>query len=177
MTLPTPQVRPLTADDAAAYQAVRLSVLSSDPRAYVTTAQEFADRTLESVAKQLGNPDSITFGAFVDGKTVDGKLVGILGLIRQTRPTIRHRADIVGVGVLEEARGQGCGAALLAAAIAQAHAWEGVSVVNLAVTETQHAARRLYERHGFVCWGVQSDAVRHEGQSYSEYWLSLSLGE
>lgn len=164
-------VRPLTAADAPAYREVRYATLSSDPQAFVTTAAEFAGRTLESLATQIDHKDhAVTFGAFLNTE-----LVGILSIVRETRPSIRHRADIYGVGVLPQARGQGAGDALLRAAIAQAQAWEGVSILNLAVTETQHAARKLYERHGFSVWGTQPDAVRHGEQSYSEHWMSSTL--
>lgn len=161
-------MRPLTAADAAAYRRVRLTVLQNDPLAFVTTAAEFEERTLESVAGQIVPKETaVTFGAFLNGE-----LVGILSLVREMRPSIRHRADIYGVGVLPQARGQGAGDALLRAATAQAQAWEGVSIINLAVTETQAAARRLYERHGFTVWGTQPDAVRHGGHPYAEHWLS-----
>lgn len=165
-------IRVLSAGDAAAYFEVRLAVLQADPVAFITTAAEFAERSLESVAKQLApQPEAVTFGAFVGGK-----LVGILTLVRETRPSISHRASLFGVGVLPGARGQGCGDALVQAALAQAQAW-GVSSVHLGVIEPQSAARRLYERHGFVCWGTQPDAVRHNGQTYAEHhmvWLNPS---
>lgn len=165
------EVRALTAQDAAAYRLVRHATLSSDALAFVTTAAEFAARSLEQVAVQIAPRDhAVTFGAFLHGE-----LAGILSLARETRPSIRHRADLYGVGVLPQARGQGCGDALIRAAIAQAQAWEGVTIINLAVTETQLAARRLYERHGFTVWGTQPDAVRHSGKMLSESWMSRSL--
>lgn len=138
------EVRPLTAQDVEAYRVVRLAVLRSDPPAFVTTAAEFAARDLAGIAAQISpTENAVTFGAFLTGE-----LVGILTLARETRPSIRHRAGIYGVGVLKKARGQQVGDALMQAAIVQAQAWEGVTIINLAVTETQAAARRLYERHG-----------------------------
>lgn len=167
-----PHIRILNEADAPAYRAVRLAVLESDPRAFVTTAAEFAARPLESVAGQLHpREDSVTFGAFVGGE-----LMGILTVARETRTSIQHRANVFGVGVLDTARGQGCGDALLKAGVAQVRAWPGVSSLHLTVTETQHAARRLYERHGFRTWGTQPDALRHGEQSLAEHWMWLPLG-
>lgn len=161
------EVRILTDQDAEAYRQVRLAVLQNDPQAFVTTAEEFASRSLENIAEQLKPQDhAITFGTFRAGE-----LVGILSIVRETRSSIRHRSNIYGVGVLPQVRGQGCGDALLQAAIAQAEQWEGVTVINLAVMETQQAAHRLYQRHDFVVWGTQPDAVRHGGRSLAEYWL------
>lgn len=161
------EVRPLTAQDVEAYRVVRLAVLRSDPPAFVTTAAEFAARDLAGIAAQISpTENAVTFGAFLTGE-----LVGILTLARETRPSIRHRAGIYGVGVLGEARGQGAGDALMQTALAHARQWEGLTSLHLAVVETQHTARKLYERHGFTVWGTQPDAVQHDGQTYSEHWL------
>ena len=110
------EVRPLTAQDVEAYRGVRLAVLRSDPPAFVTTAAEFAARDLAGIAAQISpTENAVTFGAFLTGE-----LVGILTLARETRPSIRHRAGIYGVGVLKKARGQQVGDALMQAAIVQA---------------------------------------------------------
>ena len=165
------EVRPLTAQDVEAYRVVRLAVLRSDPPAFVTTAAEFAARDLAGIAAQISpTENAVTFGAFLTGE-----LVGILTLARETRPSIRHRAGIYGVGVLNEARGQRAGDALMQTALAHARQWEGLTSLHLAVVETQHTARRLYERHGFKVWGTQPDAVQHDGQTYSEHWLIREL--
>lgn len=165
------EVRPLTAQDVEAYRVVRLAVLRSDPPAFVTTAAEFAARDLAGIAAQISpTENAVTFGAFLTGE-----LVGILTLARETRPSIRHRAGIYGVGVLGEARGQGAGEALMQAAIQHAQQWNGLTSLHLAVVETQHTARKLYERHGFKVWGTQPDAVRHGGRKYAEHWLIREL--
>lgn len=165
------EVRPLTAQDVEAYRVVRLAVLRSDPPAFVTTAAEFAARDLAGIAAQISpTENAVTFGAFLTGE-----LVGILTLARETRPSIRHRAGIYGVGVLGEARGQGAGDALMQAAIQHAQQWNGLTSLHLAVVETQHTARKLYERHGFKVWGTQPDAVQHAGRKYAEHWLIREL--
>jgi len=44
------------------------------------------------------------------------------------------------------------------------------------VTERAPEARRLYERAGFELWGTEPDALRHAGESVTEYHLALYLG-
>lgn len=165
-------LRPLTPADAPAYSAARLAALQRDPLAFITTAAEFAARSPEDVAAQLeARPGAVSLGAFLEGA-----LVGLLSVARETRPTLAHRAGVYGVSVASAARGQGCGDALLRAGIAHARGWEGVASLHLGVTETQHAARRLYERCGFQVWGTQPDAVRDAaGRSYAEHHLWLRL--
>ncbi len=158
MTAPL-TIRGLTAADAPAYRAVRLASLENDPAAFITTAAEFAARTLPDVAERLAPTElAVTFGAFANAQ-----LVGLLTVARESRPNLTHRANIFGVSVLPAARGRGVGAALLEAGLAQIRTWSGVTVVLLGVTETQHSARRLYERHGFSVWGTQPEAVQDAG--------------
>lgn len=165
------EVRRLGAADAPAYREVRLAALRADPAAFITTAEEYAAQTPETVAARLTGEDSATFGAFVDGE-----LVGILTVARETRERLLHRANVFGVAVLPAARGQGCGDALLRAGIACVGGWAGVTALHLGVMASQVAARRLYERHGFVAWGVQPDAVRVDGITLAEVHMVREMG-
>ncbi|UQN07617.1 GNAT family N-acetyltransferase [Deinococcus sp. QL22] len=171
MTLPL-TIRALTAADAPAYRAVRLASLENDPAAFITTAAEFAARSLPDVAERLVPTElAVTFGAFADAD-----LVGLLTVARESRPSLAHRANVFGVSVLPAARGRGAGAALLQAGLTQIRSWSGVSVVLLGVTETQHTARRLYERHGFSVWGTQQEAVLGAGgERLAEHHMLLRL--
>lgn len=167
-----PTVRVLTAADAPAYREVRLAGLRSDPLAFITTAGEYETRPLVEIAARLDPaPGAVTFGAFLGGS-----LVGVLTVLRETRLALAHRASVVGVSVLPGARGRGAGTALVAAGVAQARAWPGVTSLHLGVTETQEAARRLYGRHGFRVWGTEPDALRQGGRTYAQHHLWLDLG-
>lgn len=157
----------LDAADAGSYREVRLAALNSDPLAFLTSAAEFGARPLEDVAARLRpTQQSVTFGALLDGS-----LVGLLTLARDTAPILAHRANVYGVSVASQAREQGCGDALMRSALEHVHSWPGVTSLHLAVMETQPAAQRLYERHGFVVWGRQPDAVRRDGRMLTEVWL------
>lgn len=157
----------LDAADAPEYREVRLAALRRDPYAFLTTAEEFAARPLDDLAARLRpSAQAVTLGA-----VLDGRLVGLLTLAREAAPILAHRVNVYGVSVAPDARGRGCGDALLSAALAYLPRWPGVTSLHLAVMETQPAARRLYERHGFRCWGRQPDAVRRDGRSLAEDWL------
>lgn len=166
------RVRALGAADAQAYWDVRYATLSSDPFAFGTTAERFAALPLEQVAERVTPSDTrVSFGAFLSGPDGQEALVGILTLVRLDSPGFAHRADVLGVAVLREARGQGAGDALMRAALDHARSWEGLTSLHLAVTDTQAAARRLYERHGFQVWGTQPDAIRRAGQVLQEHFM------
>ena len=167
----TAVIRLLGADDAGTYRALRLRALSEDPAAYLTSAQEYAGRTLENIAAGLsGSENSFTLGAFNETA-----LLGMATLVRSDRMKLRHRADVYGVYLALEVRGQGIATAMMRDLIQRARAISGLEVLELSVTETQLPARRLYERLGFVLWGVQPDAVRESGQALSEHHLQFRL--
>ena len=88
---------------------------------------------------------------------------GWLGLDEAEAPLAfllgRHaggEAEILTLGVLEEARGQGFGVALVAAFQAELRR-EGVRVAYLEVAESNRAALALYRRCGFAAVGRRDD--------------------
>ena len=163
--------RSLTAADAPTYRTLRLRALTEDPAAYLTSAEEYAGRTLGDIAAGLsGSDNSLTLGAFDETA-----LLGTATLARSTRSKLRHRADVFGVYLAPEVRGRGLAQAMMGELISAAKQMPGLDVLELSVTETQLSARRLYERLGFVTWGVQPDAVREGGQALSEHHLQLQL--
>lgn len=113
----------------------------------------------------------MTFGAWADGE-----LLGLATIAREERPRLRHRAGLYGVGVLAAAQGRGAGRQLVGAAVAYARELPGVTSVHLVVTETQHAARRLYESLGFQYWGSEPEGLRVDGKLIraAMYWLDLT---
>jgi L-phenylalanine/L-methionine N-acetyltransferase len=78
----------------------------------------------------------------------DGRLIGTLGVGRETHPVTRHVASL-GMMVAEDWRARGVGSALLAEAFRWAR-WAGVEKLALTVYPDNDRARRLYERFGFT---------------------------
>ena len=70
-------------------------------------------------------------------------------------------------------RGQGAGDALLIEALRVARTCEGLRAILLSVSETQAAARRLYERLGFRAYGVEPGALRVGERYLDEEFMIL----
>lgn len=166
-----PTIRLLQAEDAALYRKLRLRALTEDPAAYLTSAEEYLERSPSDIAARLAPTEqALTLGAFWDAE-----LIGIATLARLERLKQRHRADVVGVYVTPQARGQGVAAELMRGLIEQARQKIGLEVLGLSVTETQLAARKLYEKLGFEVWGVQPDALRQDEKALTELHLQLRV--
>lgn len=161
-------IRVLGDADVNEFRRVRLEALESEPRAYGDSTVEFAALPKERVLAFLraGN----TLGGF-DGD----RLVAIGGLYQQGHLKARHKATIWGVWVAPEARGRGLARGLMEALIAHARGLDGVEQVDLAVAETQPAARRLYQRLGFQFWGKDPRAMKVDGVYVAEELGSLVL--
>jgi RimJ/RimL family protein N-acetyltransferase len=70
--------------------------------------------------------------------------------------------------VAQEFRRKGFGRAILAAAIAYAHSFEGVLQLKISVNAQNSAARLLYQSAGFKRFGVEPNALLVDGQFYDE---------
>jgi RimJ/RimL family protein N-acetyltransferase len=175
----TATIRQLAANDAEAFLRLRREALLDAPLAFSSSPRY--DRVSSAEAARAiieGATGSWVFGAFAPdpGGIHKELLVGMVGLRREDNPKLAHKGYIWGMYVSPEYRRQGIGQALLGAAIEHALGLEGVTWVQLSVSEAAPAARRLYERNGFVAWGTEPEALRHGGRTVSETHMALHLG-
>ncbi len=149
-----------------AYRELLLRSYALEPEAFSSTVQERAAEPRSWWAARLEDGpdvDSMTFGAFAHNQ-----LVGAAALLFDTGIKTRHKALVVGLYVQPAARGQGAGQALMAALLAAARARPVTSVVQLGVSAHNAAARRLYERCGFVEFGLEPYAMRWGDDFFDE---------
>ena len=112
------------------------------------------------------------FGAW-DGD----QLVGMAGLGTQTREKIRHKATLFGMFVQESHRKLGFGGQLVDAVLIEAISRSHLQSVQLTVTHG-NTAKALYEKHGFVEFGVEPFAVNVAGTYMAKHhlWVQLKRG-
>jgi RimJ/RimL family protein N-acetyltransferase len=165
-------IRALTPDDAAAYQALRLESLLNHPTAYCTDYSEEAALGLDAFEARLAPSEtSITFGAWDEDR-----LVGIASLNRSARLRQRFRATIAGMYVIPSHRQRGIARKLLTACVDRARLQEGLEEVCLCVTAGNEPARRVYEAFGFAADFVDPRYFKYEGRYYDLEWMRLPLG-
>jgi RimJ/RimL family protein N-acetyltransferase len=165
-------LRALTPADAPAYRALRLRALAEFPEAFTSSAEEESASTTDLAARRLAPREGeVLLGAFV-GAT----LAGTVGLERKPRDKERHKAWLYGMFVAPEHGGRAIGRQLLDAAIAHARAWPGVEQITLSVTRGNERAHRLYDRAGFVTFGVEQRAIKLAGEYLDKEHMVLFLG-
>jgi RimJ/RimL family protein N-acetyltransferase len=166
-------LRRLAPDDAAEYRALRLRGLEEHPDAFTSSHAEERDKPLAATQRRLA-PDGAdaVYGAFVDGT-----LVGVAGLGREARAKNRHKATLFGMYVAPEHAREGIGAALLRHVIDEARRRPGLEQLILTVTETNVAARTLYEQSGFRSFCVERRAIRVDDAYYDKDHMILFLAQ
>jgi RimJ/RimL family protein N-acetyltransferase len=160
-------VRRLTADDAAAFHALRLEGFARHPREFRFAPEDEADLSLDRVRARL-------VGEFVVGGFVDGELVGIGGLARETCSKLSHKGLLWGMYVREVARGTGLAAAIVERIMEHARR-EGVEQILLTVAAHNLGARRLYERWGFTVYGIEPRSFRVGDEYVDEVLMAKPL--
>lgn len=100
-----------------------------------------------------------------------GKVIGWCDITSLRRPVFAHSGRL-GIGVLEQYRGQGIGEALIRAALEEARS-KGLTRIELTVREPNKRAIALYEKMGFQVEGLHRDAICIEGEY--ENHISMAL--
>lgn len=151
-------IKPLTPAYAVPYRALMLEAYERHPDVFTSSADERSALPLswwEARLREGPAPLERVFGAFVDGR-----LAGVAGLSFEPREKIRHKSTLFGMYVPPQARQHGLGKRLVHAVLDGAAARPGIALVQLTVSQGNAVAQALYERCGFMTFGLEPFAVR-----------------
>jgi ribosomal protein S18 acetylase RimI-like enzyme len=169
--MPSPVVRPLVPADAASLRRLRLDALVETPESFGSSYEEEHTLTLEDIRGWIAPADDgAMFGAF-DGEA----LAGMVGVARQRKLKMRHKAYVWSMYVAPAQRGRGLARLLMQAAIAHAESMRGIRQVQLSVTSNNAAATALYLSLGFTEYGCEREALCVNGRFYDETQMALAL--
>jgi ribosomal protein S18 acetylase RimI-like enzyme len=146
------EIRVLTEADASACRLLRLEGLRDYPTAFASSYDEEREIAVGTVAERLGPTENgVVFGAF-DGES----LIGMVGIERERRSKLRHKALIWGMYVTPTCRRTGVGNRLLQSVLDYAATrMPGLKQINLCVNTSNTPAIEMYRRAGFEPFGVE----------------------
>ncbi|NHQ92340.1 GNAT family N-acetyltransferase [Janthinobacterium lividum] len=171
MPAPDIVIRLLTPADTAAFCALRLRAILDSPSSFSASREDELARTAAEHAQRIADgPMQRAFGAF-DGE----RLVGFVGLRRESMRQLSHKALLWGVFVDVAQRGRGVARRLVNACIELAETDSAVMQVHLSVNAENNAALRLYESLGFIAYGTEPRSMRVGDLFYDEHHLALLL--
>ncbi|NUT73644.1 GNAT family N-acetyltransferase [Pseudomonas sp. C1C7] len=150
----------LNASHALDYRALTLEAYDRHPQAFTSSVRERSSLPLSWWEARLSGKLDAVFGGFVEGR-----LAGIAGLAFEPREKARHKATLFGMYVSSGVRQQGLGYQLVQAVLDEAGRHQGLRLVKLTVTAGNQAAINLYQRCGFIQFGLEPMAVR-VGEEY-----------
>ncbi|MFW0757965.1 GNAT family N-acetyltransferase [Pseudomonas sp. H11T01] len=153
-------IQRLSPQHAMRYRALMLEAYGLHPEAFTSSVAERAAMPLAWWESRLTSDLDRVLGAF-EGDN----LVGIVGLAFEPREKARHKATLFGMYVSAGFRHGGLGYQLVQAALAEARVHQGLKLIQLTVTAGNNAAFALYQRCGFVQFGLEPLAVR-VGEEY-----------
>jgi len=162
-------IRPLTAEDAPAFRALRRLALTESPDAFTATLEE-EDALSDAEMAERAAP---RFPSVVLGLFAGEQLVGMAGYIANDRPKTRHKAVMVGVYVAPAWRTAKLGRRLVAAVIDHAAAQRVILMCT--VRADNLPARKLYHKLGFVPFGLERNAMQIDGRFVDDELLALDL--
>jgi predicted GNAT family acetyltransferase len=161
------RVARLTADDLRAFRDLHAYGLKQDPNALVESAEQDAARADADVAAMLARGDA--WGVFLDDR-----LVGKFVMDAPPYAQLAHTRWLHAVYLHPDARGTGASDALMRAALTEAEAQNATRVL-LWVNGRNSAARRYYERLGFVEMGRIDGGVVIDGEAVDDVLMGLNL--
>jgi ribosomal protein S18 acetylase RimI-like enzyme len=166
-------IRRLGINDTAVFREIRLEALRTCPQAFGSSFEEEQRLTAADFSRRVApEPPDAIFGAFLD----DASPVGIAGFVVGKHIKERHKGTLFSMYVRPAARGRGVGMALLRSVIEHARNVSGVEILQLTVTVGNEAACALYDRAGFVPYGIEPRALRlAPGDYLDEELRSLDL--
>lgn len=157
--------KPLTAEDAEQYRALRLEALTNNPEAYASDLNTEQNRTMDQIRKHLSDPDVLTVGGFDEER-----LIAIASLHRETLPKMAHRATLTSVYVSPEYRGQRISRKIIEFMIGDVKK-NGVTKLYLFVVTNNEPAIRAYKKFGFKIYGEDHDAMKEDSGFVDEYLM------
>ena len=163
-------IRRLAAGDAQAYRDLMLQAYALHPQAFTSSVSERAAMPMRWWESRLSSRLDVLLGAFVEHE-----LVGIVGLSLEPREKARHKATLFGMYVADSHRHAGLGYQLVQAALEEARRHSFLRLVQLTVTAGNDPAVRLYQRCGFVLYGLEPMAIRVDEDYLDKIHMWLEL--
>lgn len=157
-------IRRLDPADLDAYFTLRLRALTECPAAYATDADAWTAAPTATIEAHLHSTDPIL------GAWFGSDLVGPLGLSREARPSVAHKAGLWGFYVVPDARRRGVGTAMVDEMLAIARQ-NGIRQLRATVATSSIEALALLQRLRFEEFGVEREARLVDGVFHDQVYL------
>jgi len=165
-------IKPLTKQNAQAYQKCRLDALRIEPEAFGADYNIRKEKPLSHFEQRVNyKPNYFIMGAFIENE-----LIGTVGFYAETIPKLQHRGNIWGVFVYPEYRKKGIAKALFESTLKRVEQLPEIKQIHLGVAEHNNPAIRLYESFNFKTYATEPRTMFVNGEYINEQMMILILG-
>ncbi len=164
-------IQKLSLDDMSEYKELRLRGLKEHPDAFGETFEHFQNQSVEQLKDRHANRLATMGNEILVALSTRGELIGTVGLACNIGDKNKHIAELWGMYVIPEARGQQVGEKLIQELINHASNFAHIEQIKLGVVVTNTSAVKLYEKMGFVTYGTEPRAIKVDDNYYDEFLM------
>lgn len=157
----------LDPNDWLLYRDLRINAVQESPQAFGTSYEEELATSDADWKRRLGL--NMLFAV------KNGKLVGMVGAVIESRERLRHIAKVISMYVVPEERGKKVGTLLLSHLLEDLKNFECLKKITLQVTLEQIPAIRLYKKLGFHVSGVLEDEYYFGNRFYDQLIMTKDV--
>jgi L-phenylalanine/L-methionine N-acetyltransferase len=159
---------PIVVRRAEVCDAEALRAIFAGPRVIAGTLQ-LPHPSVELWRKRLADVSPFDYSLVA---TIDGDVVGNLGLHEAGKTPRRRHVGSIGMAVRDDRQGRGVGTALMRAGIELADGWLNYQRLELNAYTDNLAALALYRKFGFVIEGTFRAYAFRDGQYVDSYAMA-----
>ena len=160
------EYRKLIISDYEEYNKIRTNALNIVPEAFASTNEEEMANRKQRFISIVIHPFNFLMGAF-DNEL----LVGLVAFVKEEKNKLKYKGIIGGMFVDPLKQGEGIGYQLVIKTVDTAFEIEELKKINLQVVTTNVNAVRLYEKTGFISYGLEESALCVNGQFFDVYLM------
>lgn len=163
-----PQIEILGPEQWQDYREIRLKALKSDPTAFGESYEREVVKSEQEIRQKLSNQDYQTYIARIDNK------ITAMAVSSLEKPQhVEHLAKLHSIFTDPDFRKQGIGSKLLERVLNDLHQNPITSRVILSVNNEQEVAKQMYEKLGFVQYGLGKKEMKVDGKYYDMAQMEL----
>jgi ribosomal protein S18 acetylase RimI-like enzyme len=171
---PTPLIRRLTANDAAAYQTLRLEALTTNPDSFLATLAGEQEHSVTYFERELeAAHHSPMYGYY--GVFVADVLAGYAYIDTSYLPKQRHLAFLYNLHIATAYRRQGLALRLCQEIFSLLKQQTQIELIFAACNGSNKSARSFYHQLGFRRCGIKPNAIKWQGKYDDEVELVFEL--
>jgi len=167
------EYRRVNPKESKKYREIRLGCLKNHPESFGSTYEDEVKKSklfFETCIKDKSQVN-VMYGAF--DLSDNDKLIGICGFAREERGSRQHWGSIVQVYLKPEYRGKNISFELSKFVIENIFMNNEIEYITLGVVMGNDSAFKLYEKLGFVQYGLQKNYIKYNGKYFDQIFMRL----